>query len=520
LCIPVKCVYFRRNCPNQFSANMNRSLQTYSPAKNIEALLFAGAGFLLIFLSLKGVGISADSITYTSVSRNLNATGTLRTFDEDALVDFPMGYPLFLAAIQFLTRLDPFVYGLFLNAVLFGIIIYIIQCLLREDGLPTGERLLCGACLVLSPALLQVFEMLWSETLFMFYMALFLAGAVHYGKTHRKKYLWLMAMATALACVTRYAGVTLAATGGLILLFDRALPFRKRFWNAFLFGSVSISLLTANLIRNSIISGHLTGDRKKNFLSATAHLHRFGGVLFGWLPPIHQYPLLYTACALLSIAGMMAACAYFWIKRKESLSIFAISLAYCVVYSLFILTTALLTEYEGLDTRLLSPLYIPGLIGLLGFVHTLLGQSFRYVTKGMILGGLSFLLIGDILLDYNYLAHPDVAYKGYIRYNVDSLKVSPTLQFLKDYPSRLDTSVSVYSNAPDIMYLVGSREADYLPDLRSAEDLLDFRTDHGAYLIWLNACMAYPDSYLPALEQLAPLTLVHSFQDGAIYIHP
>lgn len=497
---------------------MNRTLQTYTPARNVEALIFALSACMLTVLSLKEVGISADAITYASVSRNLNASLTLRPFDGDVLVDFPVGYPLFLGIIQFITRLDPIAYGLFLNGILFGLLIYITQCLLRKEGIPQPERLLCGACLVLSPALLEVFDMLWSETLFLFLLGLFIAAASRYGKTHKAGALWTMAIVAALAGFTRYAGLTLGLTGCLLLLADRTASFGKRFWNAFLFGAVSVSLLLANLIRNWFISGVPTGDRKKNFLPLTTHLHRFGGVLSGWVPVLHRYPVLYTGCTLLFFAAIAAAFAFFWIHRKEALSIYAVCTAFCIVYSLFILAISLLTEFEGLDTRLLSPLYFPALIGILGWVHHL-PKTARFASGKWIPLALAVLLAGNAMLDCKYMTHPEISYKGYIRYNMDALKASPTLQFIKVHPALFGPGVNLYSNAPDLMYELSTRHADYLPDLQSPEDIRDFAGDNGSCLIWLNACLAYPRDYMDSVRRIAPLQLLVAFPDGAIYVH-
>ena len=507
--------------------------KTFYPLRNKEALLFALAAFILIQFSLKRVGVSADAITYTSVSRNLNASWTLRPFDGDVLVDFPVGYPLFLAFIQFVTRMDPFAFGLLLNGVLFGLLIYTTQCLLRAEDVPLPERLLCGTCLVFSPALLEVFEMLWSETLFLVLLGLFIAACVHYGKTYKAGALWVMALIAALACVVRYAGLTLVLTGGLLILCDRGPSFGKRFKNALLFGVVSISLLACNLIRNWLISGVPTGDRKRNFLPLATHLHRFGAVLSGWLPILHHYPILYTGVTVLFIAAITAAFGFFWIRRREALSVYAVSTAFCIVYSAFILAIALLTEFEGLDTRLLSPLYFPALIGVLGWIHhtaMILRPSAKAGSSGAVPPiqlvpssrwmslTLAFLLAGNILLDANNMTHPEIAYKNYIRYDMSALAVSPTLQYVHAHAGELGQAPNVYSNAPDLMYELGALHTDYLPDVRDGEDRKAFQDDQGAYLIWINACLAYPMPYLDSIRRIAPLKLVQTFPDGAVYI--
>jgi hypothetical protein len=508
-------------------------------AKNFLAVFLALSGFVLVLFSLKGVGISADSITYTSVSRHLNESGMLRSFDRDVYVDFPVGYPLFLAAIQWVTTLDPMVYGLFLNAVLFACLIFGVVRMLGSEDMTPRDRFLLGACVVASPALLEVYEMLWSETLFILCIGLFLITAVRYGETRSRGSFWLMVATAGLAAVTRYAGVTLIATGGLIMLADRGrrgrdsddagaydghptLSAADRWKNALYFGFASSALLVANLVRNRVISGTVTGNRQKNLLSLGTHLRRFGAVLCEWLPPLHRLPMIYEACAVLLICGLAAVWVYWWVRRKAVLSVYAVSATFAGIYTIFILGTAMLTAYEGLDTRLLAPLYMPALLAIGGTLCRLARQG--AVTRGAAPAAatiaLALVLIASVAADIRYLQYPGIAYKRYVRYDIATLRHSPTLEFIKTHPELLNLQTSVYTNAPDILYLLTPRsESDYLPDSQSPEDIRDFGDDRGAYVIWINACLAYPRATLDELQRTSGLKLLYAFSDGAIYIH-
>jgi hypothetical protein len=181
----------------------------------------------------------------------------------------------------------------------------------------------------------------------------------------------------------------------------------------------------------------------------------------------------------------------------------------------------LLTEYEGLDVRLLSPMYIPALIGLTGTAYHFFypnggRRRFRPVLVVVLVG----LLGANAWLDADYLAHPQIAYDRYVRYDMGTLRHSPTLQFVNTHPGMFAPGTSVYSNGPDLMYLLTSRSgADYPPDLHSASDIEDFKTDSGSYMVWLDACRAYPRPYLDTLRKYADLSLMYSFGDGAIYYH-
>jgi hypothetical protein len=502
----------------------SKHMTSFAPNKNYYALLLGLCGFLLIFCSLSEVGISADSITYTSVSRNLNAHGNLHAFDGEPMVDFPLGYPLLLGAIQFMTRLDPFRFGLFLSSFLFGTLIYMLISLLKQEGFPPVERYLVGLCLVLSPALVEVYQMLWSETVFIFCIVLFLAAATQYGRTKRTGWVWAMALICAWACFTRYAALTLVVTGCLAILGDRSLPFKTRWWRSVWFGGVSMSLLVFNLLRNWRISGTTTGDRKKNFLPLSIHLHRFGDVLSGWVPPLNKYPALFTPLTIVFLILIIGAGAYFWIKRKETLTLFALCKTFCVIYALFILAISVLTEFEGLDVRLLSPLYIPALLGLMGAAYHLFypdpDKKASHPAPYILSLGLIGLMAANGVSTIDYIKHPEIAYNRYVRYDIETLRHSPTLHFIDKHPALFQQGVSVYSNAPDLMYLLSSRKnADYIPDIHEVTDVRQFIQDSSAYLVWLNACRAYPRSDIDSLRKSTDLTQVYTFSDGAIYYH-
>src|ERR1700759_2170975 len=137
--------------------------------KNIDTLIAAIIGFYAIHLFTKysGVGISPDSIMYASTATNIQAHWSLMTFNETPLVFFPVFYPFFLAVIQFITRVDPFTAGAVINSCLFATVILITGWMLAKFITHSRiYKILILIAIVLSPALLQIYSFLWSETLF------------------------------------------------------------------------------------------------------------------------------------------------------------------------------------------------------------------------------------------------------------------------------------------------------------------------------------------------------------------
>ena len=137
--------------------------------KNIDSLIAAAAGFVIIFLFTRhsGIGITPDSVVYLTAAENLTSSGRLADFTQDPLIDFPAFYPLFLSAIMLLTGLKALAFGPLLNALLFATVIYLSGSMMEKFSYRSKwYKVAVLSCIVLSPALLEDYSFLLSETLF------------------------------------------------------------------------------------------------------------------------------------------------------------------------------------------------------------------------------------------------------------------------------------------------------------------------------------------------------------------
>jgi hypothetical protein len=297
--------------------------------KNLDSLIAALVGFYIIYLFTKysGVGISPDSIMYASTATNMQAHGSLMTFNKTPLVFFPVFYPFFLSVIQFIFRVDPISAGAMINASLFAAVIFTSGWIMEKFS--THSRIykwLILIAIISSPGLLEIYTFLWSETLFILEVLIFIIAYSHYLQTHSVKSLLLVALICAISCITRYAGVTIIGAGGLMLLLDNQLPIRKKIGHILLFGFISISLLVGNLILNRLSTGLSTGTREPSITPFAGNLYYFGTVICDWgslNKSTYPYAPWITSIILLALIGVLA-----WKTFKGRINCY--SICYCL----------------------------------------------------------------------------------------------------------------------------------------------------------------------------------------------
>ncbi len=282
--------------------------------KNAASLPAAVAGFIIILLFTRhgGIGIEPDSVEYLSTAQNLHDKGRLIDFADDPLVVFPAGYPFFLACVSWLTGLRPLVFAPVVNAMLFALTIYMAGYMMENFMRPSKwYKWAILSCIVISPALLEVFSMLMSESLFVVLEMLFFIAMYKYFRSHSTKMLMVAALLASFASVTRYAGITFTLTGGILLLLGPHSSLRKKITDTCFFSVVSILLLIINLVRNYSFTGTATGGRETSVTSLYENSHDAGSVLYDWLPFLQGH---YKGAALLFIL-LIAALIFLTIKR-------------------------------------------------------------------------------------------------------------------------------------------------------------------------------------------------------------
>ena len=399
----------------------------------LAALALLGAALILARQVNYGVGFHVDTPLYISVARHLlEGEGFVQLTNKELYVKFPPLYPMLLA-IASLFVFDPLDVAGPLNAAIFGLTIFAAGHYLRQRI--HSRFLILWACLaiLLSIPLTSIAYFAMSEPLFILFVTLSLLHTDNFwGQGKHSSLLWA-AVFTALACLTRYMGLTLPMTIGPLLLFQRNTALVAKMKHIAAYTLISVFPVALWMLRNSLISRSPTGDRPASDSTLPYLLDSMLNTLSRWvfldlpLGEFHRFAVVLTGLALLALAiavgGILRAQQKVGTRPDwRPFSIFgSFTLIYLIALIGTLATTALdslaTTALDSLGNRYLSPVYIPllfttvwvmdrflcyeqqrkllGTINDLLFIHTIVPRRVKQVSLlTVLLSAILFLWLG------------------------------------------------------------------------------------------------------------------------------
>jgi hypothetical protein len=198
--------------------------------------------FLVFLVTYKfGPGLSTDGAKYLSAAQNLLEGRGLIDYLNVPLTQFPPLYSMLIAGISWITQLDVFIAGQYLNILTFGLVIWLAGYFFYK--IFPNELLFSyfgSAIFATSLSLIIMASNILSALLFLAITLGFLIAATDVLETGTKKNIVLMGSIAAISPFERYAGLALILTGAFIVFF----LFRKNLIRGVLFGGI-FALLTA-----------------------------------------------------------------------------------------------------------------------------------------------------------------------------------------------------------------------------------------------------------------------------------
>jgi hypothetical protein len=517
----------------------------------LGCLACAAVAVVLVATATWRAGTSNDSASYLQGARNLIAGYGVSWKSGDGVVsaiNYPPLYPLALAGPH-LVGVDALEGARWINAALAGASVLgvgVTIASLTRGAL--GPTLLGSLLMLTSTPILTAYASVESEPLFLALLVPTLLLLGGYMESGSKLALSGAAVGAALACLTRYAGVALIASGCIALVTCKNGAPARRILAAAGFGVLAVLPLVAWLAINQATLGATTGRHFEVHPPTRANLDGLSqvgnwllpsniakpvastllGLARGSLPPpvvpLGLGPLILVVLATCIGLGFVAPRAW---QRQDARSMPEPAerpwLVFMFVYPLVLLASITFFDAStSFDARLLAPVYIAGLVLVCAFS----ASRWRSFARGAAERWATLALVGFAAL---HLAGAGqwllTTRRDGIGYSGRQWQASPVLARVEGLPA----NALVYTNVVGAVYCVTGRAPDDLPlradplsglaDPQYAQKLASVRaqlSSHDAVVVLLTTADG-ADRY-PAADELArslDLQLVAAEPDGA-----
>lgn len=505
---------------------------SFSPTHQLIIVLLSLIGVCTILYSTSqfGAGVSPDSVRYIGTARNLaDGIGFISHDNKPLLVQPPL-YPIFLAILDLLFGVDPAESANFVSAFFWGLSIYFTGLLFIRHLSPI-YAIIGSTTILVSIPLVRAHFWAWSEPPFVFFLVLFLFSLTKYQDSKNKKYLILLTFSAALASLTRYIGLVLVLTGIAVLFMDRQKTQKLPLKHAFSYSLISFLPLCIWVGRNFIISGTLFGPRSPSLRSLTENVHASINTIMRWYLPA-QIEYNPTAIVILVILLIFVLLLYYYrsrfspIKLVNQIPQFDLILLVVVVgYVGLLVVSASMTQYDSIDDRLLSSIFIPLTLLLFRIIECLVTTAISLINAKII----EIIIVMGVAIWLIYPASSMVEaviwqHREGSGFNSKLWRSSQTIEYLRW--TKLP-KCAIYSNGPDVIYHYLDMDVKSIPP-RSDDTIIGnvpanleyfFLENDRACLIWFNQLSWR--SYLITPEEVLLVTNIEQsipFDDGTIFM--
>lgn len=444
-----------------------------------NAILCILCFFIIVVGTQKfGPGVTHDSVAYLFAASSVaNGNGLQYFAYTSPFIQWPPLFPLILS-IPNLLSIEPLTFSLYFNALGMSLALWVgsrtVRSLTKYSFMPT-LFILMG---LLSFPLLRMSFFVWSEPLFILLTAIVfhILLTTDFNRINKHGYVRpvvLMAMITALACLTRYIGVVVIAVVCLYLLV-KIKGLRNKIKSVFLYGAVSSVPTVLFIVRNYIVSGTLVGMRSPSGISMTTNVQRAVKTVAGWLFPVVaepetlQRPLYYGVLAICILLSLLFLWQIIVSPRKRLALLFLLS--FCIVYSVYMVVSATKVAFDPISDRYMIPVMVPLLTWLVlildGFLENIASSwTSSALIKKVLNSMMSIILAGFLLysLTANAIILKDSTLKA-TREGAGGFHTTYWKQhsFLGQM-SQLEDSDMIYTNDPSAVHFLTGKPVHYTP---------------------------------------------------------
>jgi 4-amino-4-deoxy-L-arabinose transferase-like glycosyltransferase len=435
-------------------------------------LLTVGGIWLLAYSTPEGLGINDDSIAYIAGARSIIVGQGYREAwlaSNEPVVHFPPGFPGVLAAIGYVTGLDPVRGARALNGLLFGLNIMLTGWVGWRMTRLRIAGILAAVLTLFSSSLLYIHTRVMSEPLYIFLVLLAFLLLDYFFERSKTIYLVALGFALGWAYLARYAGLSLLATMIMVLLVIHG-SWRERWKSVSILALSAFPWILGWSLRNRIVGGTFTNRvlgwhpvTFENWRKARGTFADFIVPVHEWQKAINNIPGFFTIVPILIIVALLA-----WVLVKglprffrperdsQSEALPFTNALYVIAYLLLLITTMTLFDpATKFQVRILSPTYI-SLLLLLIFLGAWLWRKKTVTWKPVI----TIFAIGMIgMFAYGQILSVQDLRKGGDAFAGERWFDSEVIPVLKQIPS----DVLILTNEPGVVYLYTGRPSGTLP---------------------------------------------------------
>ena len=504
------------------------------PTAYLVVVSALAAALVLARMSTWGVGWERDSAHYLAAARTLLAGEGLQEVRDAPFTWWPPLYPLLLAAGGIFV--DPLEVPGPLNLVAFALTIFCFGRYLwaRLDSI--FLRVWIPLACALSLPLAEGARWAMTETPFILLTTLALMSVDEYRANGSSKAFLFTAVLSALAWQTRYMGVALVVTAGLLILFDGRRLVPERVKRLAVFGAIASAPMALWVLRNYGFAGRPIPSIVPQDYSWRGLFEDLVGHLWSWAdfdrgPSTLVFVLLLALVAALA-RGRLAAIGQRTGRSASSASnlvtvwgFFGLAYLACLMASLM-----MGASWSGVQARYVTPLYIPALAVLAGLLDRfLVRERARRRSISRLLSPVSMICLSAWLVGQgaptvraitranseDFSNRNGLAAARWTR--SETLDALVRLQSLGIRPTATNDAdaVSLHTGARGLRDLPTNREIAVNSDFTEWLD----RLPDGTRIVWFRRWDAEREHFVPtplALRFTPGLVPVGEFGDGAI----
>jgi len=314
----------------------------------------------------------------------------------------------------------------------------------------------------LSFPLLKMAFYVWSEPVYLLFSSIifYILFTLDFKKAIIKPII-IIGIFTALACLSRYVGITIVISVCVYLLFKINGWWNKIKYTA-IYGTISVVPIGIFLIRNLILSETLVGMRPAAQVGLTTNISRTIKTVVNWIFPQLSNGGLYSFLIYGFVCLVLLVFVYLYVRSikidKEKNYLLVFMTIFSGFYLGYMIISATKVAFDALGDRYLSPAFLPTMI----VIAIMLDKAFRIGTaKKLIQCALGvylcfFCVNGIVNTNQNLSQVMESGIGGLTSKVWNDNRLHQDVKLISD-------SNMIYTNNPAPVYLISSKPTHYPP---------------------------------------------------------